>query len=83
MTRSPIELLWTAKKQNQTILPFLSGGLSEVAAQPFSKYLDAGARVASFILANDNDVKSDFEVLSQLTSTILSSDVKETELGWF
>lgn len=62
---------------------FSTGGLSEVAVQQFSKYLDAGARVASFILANDNDVKSDFEVLSQLTSTILSSDVKETELGRF
>ena len=61
----------------------LTGGLSAVAVQRFSKYLDAGARVASFILANDNDVKSDFEVLSQLTSTILSSDVKETELGKF
>ena len=56
---------------------------SEVALQRFSKYLEAGARVASYILADNNDVKSDFEVISQLTSKILSSDVKETELGKF
>ena len=71
------------KNKTKQFYRFLSGGLSEVATQPFSKYLDAGARVALFILANDNEVKSDFEVLSQLTSTVLSSDVKETELGKF
>ena len=62
---------------------FLTGGLSEIVLQRLSKYLEAGANVASYILANDNDVKSDFEVLSQLTSKILSSDVKDTELGKF
>ena len=61
----------------------MTGGVSEVVYQRFSKYLEAGANVASYILANDNDVKSDFEVLSQLTSKILSSDVKDTELGKF
>ena len=51
-------------------------------------YLEAGAKVGSFILGNlpvgstDNDVKSDFQILSNLTSKLLS-DVKETELGNF
>ena len=57
-----------------------AGGLSEVLAQRFKTFLEVGARVTSYILANDSDVKSDFEVLSYLTSTLLS-DVKETELG--
>ena len=57
------------------------GGLSEVVAQHGQKFLDVGARVTSYILANDNDVKTDFEILSSLTATILSPDKEETELG--
>merc|ERR1719193_368342 len=64
------------KKRARSALSEATGGVSEVVYQRFSKYLEAGANVASYILANDNDVKSDFEVLSQLTSKILSSDVK-------
>ena len=61
----------------------LAGGLSEVLAQQFKTYLEVGARVTSYILANDSDVKSDFEVLSNLTASVLSPYVKETELGKF
>ena len=49
-------------------------------------YLEAGAKVGSFILGNlpkgssEKDVKSDFEVLGKLTSKVLSN-LKETELG--
>ena len=71
---------------SRTNLNLFSGGLSEVLFQRCSKYLGAGAKVASFILGNmpggaSNDgVKSDFEIICNLTATLLS-EIKSTELG--
>ena len=43
--------------------------------------LKVGAQAASNVLSSNNDVKTDSEVLSNLTATLLSPDIKETELG--
>ena len=43
--------------------------------------LEVGAQAASNVLSTNNDVKTDSEVLSHLTATLLSSDMKGTELG--
>ena len=43
--------------------------------------LEVGAQAAAYVLSSNNDVKTDSEVLSHLTATLLSSDMKGTELG--
>ena len=63
-----------------------TGGAAEVFLQDYSKYLEAAAALGSFILgnlpteSNEDNAKSDFEVLSNLSSKVLSG-VRETELG--